>query len=168
FAGGPANSFLPLTGGTLTGPLILAGDPTTALGAATRRYVDQSVAQSQHYRGGWNPVTNTPPLASGGVGAVAGDYFICLVSGTSTAIDGNTTWNAGDLISNSGPAWVRVQSSGSPYLPLSGGSLSSPGNLTIGGTATITGTTTTNGSLIYTATGGSAARSAQDRAVDTA
>lgn len=33
-------SLLPLAGGTLTGPLILAADPTTALGAATKQYVD--------------------------------------------------------------------------------------------------------------------------------
>jgi hypothetical protein len=31
---------LPLAGGTLTGPLILAADPATALGAATKQYVD--------------------------------------------------------------------------------------------------------------------------------
>jgi hypothetical protein len=34
---------LPLTGGTLTGPLILAADPTVALGAATKQYVDAKV-----------------------------------------------------------------------------------------------------------------------------
>ena len=33
-------SYLLLSGGTLTGPLILAADPTTALGAATKQYVD--------------------------------------------------------------------------------------------------------------------------------
>jgi hypothetical protein len=32
--------YLPLSGGTLTGPLILAADPTVALGAATKEYVD--------------------------------------------------------------------------------------------------------------------------------
>jgi hypothetical protein len=31
---------LPIAGGTLTGPLILAADPTAALGAATKEYVD--------------------------------------------------------------------------------------------------------------------------------
>jgi hypothetical protein len=36
-AGGP---YLPLAGGTLTGALILAADPTVALGAATRQYAD--------------------------------------------------------------------------------------------------------------------------------
>ena len=35
--GGP---FLPKAGGTLTGPLLLAADPTAALGAATKQYVD--------------------------------------------------------------------------------------------------------------------------------
>jgi hypothetical protein len=32
--------YLPLTGGTLTGPLVLSADPLVALGAATRQYVD--------------------------------------------------------------------------------------------------------------------------------
>ena len=31
---------LPLTGGTMTGPLILSGNPTTALGASPKQYVD--------------------------------------------------------------------------------------------------------------------------------
>ena len=35
-----ANAALPLTGGTLTGALILAANPTTNLGAATKQYVD--------------------------------------------------------------------------------------------------------------------------------
>jgi len=37
-ASGP---FLPLAGGTLTGPLFLAGDPTAPLGAATKQYADK-------------------------------------------------------------------------------------------------------------------------------
>jgi hypothetical protein len=32
--------FLPIAGGTMTGPLILSGDPTMPLGAATKQYVD--------------------------------------------------------------------------------------------------------------------------------
>ena len=35
--------FLALTGGTLTGELILAADPTENLGAATKQYVDNSI-----------------------------------------------------------------------------------------------------------------------------
>ena len=35
---------LPLAGGTLTGPLVLAADPAAAMQAATRRYVDNSLS----------------------------------------------------------------------------------------------------------------------------
>jgi hypothetical protein len=35
--------FLALAGGTLTGPLVLAADPTLVLGAATKQYVDATV-----------------------------------------------------------------------------------------------------------------------------
>lgn len=35
-----ASAFLPLTGGTLSGPLLLNADPAAALGAATKQYVD--------------------------------------------------------------------------------------------------------------------------------
>lgn len=34
------NFWVPIAGGTMTGPLILSGDPTDALGAATKEYVD--------------------------------------------------------------------------------------------------------------------------------
>ena len=39
-AGGSAGDYLPLTGGTMTGNLILNGDPTNNLQAATKQYVD--------------------------------------------------------------------------------------------------------------------------------
>ena len=37
------NTKLPLTGGTVTGPLILSGDPVSALEATTKEYVDSAV-----------------------------------------------------------------------------------------------------------------------------
>lgn len=36
--------YLPVTGGTLTGALTLAADPTTSMGAATKQYVDSAVS----------------------------------------------------------------------------------------------------------------------------
>ena len=39
-------NYLPINGGTLTGTLILSGDPTTALGAATKQYVDNATANA--------------------------------------------------------------------------------------------------------------------------
>lgn len=38
---GSSTAFLPLAGGTLTGPLTLASDPTVPLGAATAQYADR-------------------------------------------------------------------------------------------------------------------------------
>lgn len=40
---------LPLTGGTMTGPLVLAADPTAALEAATKAYVDNVFAGTVPY-----------------------------------------------------------------------------------------------------------------------
>lgn len=38
---GTFNNYLPLAGGTMTGPVTLAGDPTAELQAATKKYVDE-------------------------------------------------------------------------------------------------------------------------------
>jgi hypothetical protein len=39
-SGSVLTGFVPITGGTMTGPLILSGNPTLPLGAATKQYVD--------------------------------------------------------------------------------------------------------------------------------
>lgn len=43
-------SYLLLAGGTMTGPLILSGDPSAALGAATKQYVDASSASASEWK----------------------------------------------------------------------------------------------------------------------
>ena len=48
----PANTYLPLAGGTLIGPLQLGGDPNAAGQAATKHYVDSQVASSLPLAGG--------------------------------------------------------------------------------------------------------------------
>jgi len=53
---GTIGGYLSLSGGTLTGPLILAADPTVALGAATKQYVDVHAA---------GVPSTTPPLMDG-------------------------------------------------------------------------------------------------------
>jgi microcystin-dependent protein len=45
-------SFLKLTGGTLTGPLILSADPTNPLGAATKQYADSIIGNKLPLAGG--------------------------------------------------------------------------------------------------------------------
>jgi hypothetical protein len=51
------SGFLPLNGGTLTGPLLLAANPSVALGAATKQYVDAAVPLA----------SSTNPLMDGAV-----------------------------------------------------------------------------------------------------
>ena len=58
-------NFLKLAGGTLTGPLLLAADPTLPLGAATKEYVDNSSTSGLPLTGGTmqGPINmNTLPI----------------------------------------------------------------------------------------------------------
>ena len=60
---------LSLSGGTLTGPLILAADPTTALGASTKQYVDAETTRAEAAEATLLPKANnnatlTAPLES--------------------------------------------------------------------------------------------------------
>jgi hypothetical protein len=59
--GGP---WLSLTGGTLTGRLQLSGDPANAVDAATKNYVDNTVAAQTLYRGTYQVAADTPPLST--------------------------------------------------------------------------------------------------------
>lgn len=77
--------YLPLVGGTLTGALILAGDPATPLGAATKQYVDAAVVGLWDDRGTYNPVSGNYPSSggSGTAGAVLkGDIWTINATGT--------------------------------------------------------------------------------------
>lgn len=51
--------YLQLTGGTMTGPLILSGTPTQAFQAATKQYIDNMIAATN------NNFANYLPLAGG-------------------------------------------------------------------------------------------------------
>ena len=83
---------LPLTGGTLTGPLLLAADPAVALGAATKQYVDGHAPLGGPYL----------PLAGGtltGPTTMTGGFTI------SGAVDPNTTL----YVTSTGSAWPAIK-----------------------------------------------------------
>ncbi|MCK4609429.1 MAG: hypothetical protein KAT71_08100 [Gammaproteobacteria bacterium] len=69
-------------GDTMTGDLILNADPTVALGASTKQYVDNKVASSVEYQGGYNASTNTPDLDTSPSGVTTGDMYTVTVAGT--------------------------------------------------------------------------------------
>lgn len=79
-------SKLNLTGGTLTGDLILDADPTTALGAATKQYVDAAVTSQVTYKGAFDPTASagagSPDLDT--ITSVTGDMYTVTVAGTYT------------------------------------------------------------------------------------
>lgn len=75
-----ANGALQRTGGTMTGAIVLAADPTAALGAATKQYVDSKAA-------GGTAANPTPRVitAAGNVTVAAGDGLIVLNKATGAA-----------------------------------------------------------------------------------
>ena len=99
-----------------------------ATGVVPTLQLPGAVTGTLSYKGGWNASTNTPVMATGalagGVLQAAGNYYLVSVGATTAAIDGVTTWVAGDWISSNGTIWQRVQNSTSPYLPLTGGTTS--------------------------------------------
>jgi hypothetical protein len=93
-SGGP---FLPLGGGTMLGNLILNADPTAALGAATKEYVDDSIATA---------IAGLPPGGGGGGGGggVTGSGWtkvidnVMIQPGNRTAVFNNIPLTGGTLM----------------------------------------------------------------------
>jgi hypothetical protein len=67
-----AGLYLPIGGGTLTGPLVLAGAPTVSLNAATKAYVDNLVAANTGTSGVWAWDDSTT-MADPGIGEIRGN-----------------------------------------------------------------------------------------------
>ena len=68
-ASGSASQYVPTTGGSMTGPLVLPGDPVSPLQAADKNYVDENVAQ---VTGGVASKVSTVPTAGQTVAQPAG------------------------------------------------------------------------------------------------
>ena len=114
-----SSTYLKLAGGTMTGDLTLKGDPTNALHAATKQYVDGIVAANDAmvFKGGLAgaaATTYTPAADCGhtyrvtaeglinGVKVEVGDILICTTDNTAAA----TSANVSTVQAN----WVIIQS----------------------------------------------------------
>ncbi len=100
------------SGGTLTGPLTLSGDPTTPLMAADKHYVDQSFAQAVPLAGG----TMTGPLATPAINGLASPVngsaqtnlqSTVTAAGTTGAMIVPPTYSGTDTFTN--PSGIRVE-----------------------------------------------------------
>jgi hypothetical protein len=122
-------AYVPLTArGTANGVATL--DPA---GRVPTAQLPASSTGTLNYKGGWNAATNTPAMTNGaqvgGVLAPNGDYYLVTVGATTGAIDGTTTWVAGDWISSNGAVWARVQNTTSPLISATTVAASSAFNL---------------------------------------
>ena len=95
---GPSALFLPLAGGTMTGGITLPFDPSTALGAATKQYVDAhsftdapSNANAYGRLGGaWVPVVPIAGATMTGPLTLSGDPSATLQAATKNYVDTHT------------------------------------------------------------------------------
>lgn len=127
--------FLPLTGGQMTGNLILDGPPSEAGNpnqAATRGYVDGHITGSMQFIGTMNaPTGGVTYTAASGIGTpnvpmslvnpatVKDSYVICAVSGTIPASSpylAGTALQVGDWVISDGTQWYTIQVSGEEVL----------------------------------------------------
>jgi hypothetical protein len=125
---GASAKFLPLSGGTMLGPLTLAADPSTALGAVTKQYADAHLFVDAgndantygRHANAWSAVVPLSGAAMTGLLTLSGAPSAALHAANKNYVD----------------------TAVSGYLPLAGGALT--GALTPSQTAGIVGTTTNN------------------------
>jgi len=58
--------FVNVSGDTMTGPLVLSGDPTASAQAANKHYIDNAISLAGNYLGTWQVAANTPSITAGG------------------------------------------------------------------------------------------------------
>jgi len=130
--------FLPIAGGTLSGPLILARDPTATMEAVTKRYADSTfIARAGGTMLGPLTLAQDPTQPLHAASKQYSDLNLARAGGTMT----------GNLFLNTNPtaptqaatkAYVdsQISTGTGAYLPLAGGTITGP--LTTYGGATIT------------------------------
>ncbi len=99
------SNHIDVSGGNLTGPLYLSGDPTQPLQAADKHYVDQSVAQAVPLAGGSMTGGLTTPAINGVQAPAAGSAQTTLqaavnAAGTNGAVEIPPTYAGTDTFTN--------------------------------------------------------------------
>jgi hypothetical protein len=144
-AGGNGGEFLPLAGGTLTGPLTLPSNPPTDTAHATHKaYVDSAISAKSLYQSIWQVAADTPPLDPAIALPLHGYSWVAAtvdpmvpetapaglpgIGGTLIGTNDNIVWNA----NTNEYEHLKSTTSGSAYLPLSGGTLTGILNMQTG------------------------------------
>ena len=84
------SSYLPLTGGTMTGPIVLSADPTAPMQATDKEYVDESFAQTTPLSGATMTGGLNAPAVNGTFAPTAGTSQITLqATQTAAAVGGS-------------------------------------------------------------------------------
>ncbi len=146
-SGSGVGPYLPLAGGTMTGALALAADPTASPQAANKHYVDQSINLAGNYLGTWSVAANSPNISAGG--AISNANYVATTVNPATpevvpvgvpGIAGLTVGNGDRIIWAAGPnvwqilrnAGVTLAAADARYVALGGsvmtGALTLPGN----------------------------------------
>jgi len=146
-SGSGVGPYLPLAGGTMTGALALAADPTASPQAANKHYVDQSINLAGNYLGTWSVAANSPNISAGG--AISNANYVATTVNPATpevvpvgvpGIAGLTVGNGDRIIWAAGPnvwqilrnAGVTLAAADARYVALAGstmtGALTLPGN----------------------------------------
>jgi hypothetical protein len=107
-----SGSVLSSTGGTLSGPLILSGDPTQPLQAADKHYVDETFAEAVPLSGGSMTGPLATPALNGVQAPLAGSTQTTLqaamsAAGTNGAMEIPPTYAGTDTFANPNGVYVR-------------------------------------------------------------
>jgi hypothetical protein len=105
-------SYVPLAGGTMTGPLTLSADPTQPLHASDKHYVDQSFAKAVPLAGGNMTGALTTPSVNGkqspsSVSAQTTLQAAVTAAGTNGSVEIPPTYTGTDTFTNTNGVYVK-------------------------------------------------------------
>lgn len=114
-------TFMPIAGGSFTGPVSFSADPTTSLGGATKQYVDNKIAATKVYFG---PNTFIPggPTFSDDPGTINNPYIFSATGINGQLLTGFASTTG--VITGSDSILTSIEKlygNQATYLPLSGG-----------------------------------------------